>query len=244
MSSYDPRSYGERIAEVYDLLESPNLQTASAVDTLAELAEGGRVLELGVGTGRIALPLAARGLEVDGIDVSPAMLDKLRDKDGADSITLIEGDFAASELRSGYALVFAAYNTFTALEDQNAQVRCMRNVASALRDGGRFVVEVSLPEPARLAKRHDVWLRHVDDRLALFHTAAFDPVEQTVVGQYLLVTDRLVRTYPVRTRYVWPAELDLMARLAGLRREAWWCDWERARFDERATTLVASYRKR
>src|SRR5581483_9804184 len=149
MEGYDAATYGERIADVYDewYAEAAFLETEAAVAKLAELAGEGPVLELAVGTGRVALPLAQRGLEVHGIDASEAMVAKLREKPGGDAIPVTIGDFADVAVDGRYALVYVVFNTLFALESQDEQVRCFRNVAARLEPGGAFVVEAFVPEP-------------------------------------------------------------------------------------------------
>lgn len=219
------RRYGQAIAGVYDDLMTPAAGlTESAVRFLASFGAAD-ALELGVGTGRIAVPLAALGVRVHGIDISASMLARLRDRPGGEAVTTSIGDIADIGVPRKFDLVYIVFNTLCALPDQDRQVACVRASAARLRPGGVFVTEAFVPDPARYAQRGGVLTRTADGQ-ARVPVSRHDPVAQTLTGRQAFRTDGGIRVLPLRVRYVWPAELDLMARLAGLRlahRFGGWC---------------------
>lgn len=242
MSDYDPTSYGARIAAEYDDIYEDVLDTDPAVACLAELAEGGPVLELGVGTGRLALPLQERGVAVHGVDASEAMVDRLRAKPGGAGMPVTIGDFSEVSVPGAFSLVVLAVNTVFALPSQQAQVRCFRNAARHLVPGGRFVVEAWIPDLAQFVDGRSVRPRSVaGDRVALV-VARHHPAEQRMTTTQVHLSDAGVRLYPANHRYAWPAELDLMGQLAGFRLEHRWEDWQRSPFDDRSAAHVSVYR--
>lgn len=245
MEPYEPERYGERIAGVYDDIYGEKFADSllPAVDTLADLAGGGRILELGVGTGRLALPLAARGLDVHGIDVSPAMVERLRAKAGAEAVGVTIGDFADVRVDGEFSLVVVAFNTLFMLPDQDAQVRCFANVAARLAPGGRFVVEAFVPDSSLFVRDQALTVRSVSDDELFLDASVYDPQEQVVMSSHVRITERGVRMLPLRLRFAYPSELDLMARLAGLEREAEWGSFEREPFTAESVFRVAVYRK-
>ena len=243
MPEHDPTMYGRRIAEEYDEHYEGHWDTEGAVARLAELAGPGPVLELGVGTGRLALPLADRGLEVHGVDASEAMLEQLRAKPGAGAVKTSVGDFTDVDVPGPFALVVLSFNTIFALPDQDAQVRCFANAGRHLGAGGRFVVEAWVPQLDRFAAGSAISVRILkEDRVSL-DVARIDPVNQRMETTQLAFRDGEVRLYPANHRYAWPSELDLMAQLGGLRLEARWADWRRAEFGADSTAHVTVYEK-
>ena len=247
MDEHDPTVYGQRFADEYDEHYEGVWDTEGAVARLAELAGAGPVLELGVGTGRIALPLSERGLEVHGIDSSEEMLDRLRQKPGADRLTLSTGDFTEVEVAAAdrpFTLVALVFNTIFALPDQDAQVRCFAAAARRLGPGGRFVVEAWIPQLEWFTTGSAVSVRILRaDRVSL-DVARIDPVNQRMeTTQVAFTADGQVRLYPANHRYAWPSELDLMARLAGLTLESREEDWRATPFTAHSTTHVSVYRK-
>lgn len=239
MQTYGPEVYGDRVAGVYD--DWYATADEAMVDTLAELAGAGPALELGIGTGRVALPLQERGVEVHGVDASPAMVGRLREKPGGDRFPVTFGDFGEVQPEGRYSLVYVVFNTFFALLTQEAQVRCFRNVAACLEDGGCFVLEVFVPDPARLAMKNQAIPVTVTADTLNLQVAKVDVVAQRVNGQHLIFTETGVRLYPVQIRYAWPAELDLMARLAGLDLRHRWGGWNREPLAEGAQRHVSVY---
>jgi SAM-dependent methyltransferase len=227
MEGYRPGTYGDRIAEVYDALTATMPDPVDCVDRLAELAGPGPALELGIGTGRVALPLAARGVEVHGIDASPAMVDRLRAKPGGDAVPVTLGDFAEVPVEGSYRLVYVVFNTFYNLLTQDAQVRCFAAVADRLAPGGAFVLELFVPDPTLHPGGQSVRTRHLALDLARVDLCLHDPVAQRVDFQNVLLGPDGIRLLPGSVRYVWPSELDLMARLAGMRLRERWGGWRR-----------------
>lgn len=245
MQGYGVETYGDRWADVYDTWVGDRFshgETAAAVDVLGDLAAGGRVLELGIGTGRIALPLAQRGLEVHGIEASEAMVTKLRAKPGGDAISITIGSFADVDFGSSdLDLVFVVWNTFFALTSQEEQIRCFKKVAGQLSPQGKFVIEAFVPNLARFAGGHSVQvLRVTADQVGLA-VSENDPVAQTIESQHLAITEDGVQLRPVHLRYAWPSELDLMARLAGLELRSRWGGWDRSPFTGSSGTHVSVY---
>ena len=242
MSTYKPETYGEHVADFYDDWFAEYDEAMIAV--LAELAHGGRALELGIGTGRIALPLAARGIEVHGIDASPAMVERLRAKPGGADMSITFGDFADVAADGAFDLVFVVFNTFFALLTQEAQVRCFRNVAARLKPGGTFALEAFVPDLTRFDRygTTNKPTRITNDRVEL-EVSQHDAAAQRVTSQKVVLSDGQVRLYPIQIRYAWPAELDLMAQLAGLRLRARWAGWQREPFDAQSGKHVSIYER-
>ena len=235
----DPATYGERWAEVYDDLHAGADPTAVAV--LADLAQGGRALELGIGTGRVALPLAATGVAVEGIDASESMVAKLREKPGGEDIPVTMGDLADVGRPGPFDVVFVVFNTLYVLLEQEAQVRCFGNVAKRLKPDGAFVIEAFVPDLSRFQRNQSIsvaWLR--DDYVSL-DLSRHDPVAQQVTNQIVYLSNGSFDMRPLKIRYAWPSELDLMAQLAGMRLHARWSDWNRSPFDASSTNHVSVY---
>lgn len=244
MTEYEPSTYGDRIADLYDDLHAWHLDTEAAVDWLAAAAGEGPVLELGVGTGRIAIPLAERGLEVDGIDASDAMVARMREKPGGDRVNVTVGDFAEAAAPGGpYALAFVAFNTLFALPDQETQVRCFVNVAARLREDGIFVVEAFVPDPTRFDRGQRVDVTRVETERVVLDVSLHDPVGQRTVAQHVIIEGGKVRQVPVRVRYAWPAEMDLMARLAGLRLRSRQGGWREEPFTAESPRHISVYER-
>jgi SAM-dependent methyltransferase len=242
MSDYTAATYGDRIAEVYDgfyTLPDPT----EAVEMLAELADGGPVLELGVGTGRLAIPLAERGLPVSGIDASEAMLAKLRAKLGSASVSVTVGDFADVAVDGPFRFVFVAFNTFFGLLTQDDQLRCMANVAARLEPGGRFLIEAFVPDLSRFDRGQRTSVSSIGSDVVVIDVGAHDLGRQQVTSAHVVLTETGTRIYPVQLRYCWPSELDLMARLAGLELEHRWADWQHAPFTANSWTHISVWRR-
>ncbi len=242
MKNYEPiMSFGEEVAEIYDDL-SPRADTEATVAFLEQLASDGPALELAVGTGRIALPLAARGLRVDGIDLSPAMVAQLRAKPGGDQIAVTLGDFADVPVEGAYRLIFVVFNTLFNLLTQDDQVRCFENVAAHLTDDGSFVVEAFVPTfLTRLRDDQYVDAEAVGVGEVRLDVGRHDPVTQRLEESHVVLSDAGVRVYPIVTRYAWPSELDLMARIAGLRLKERWAGWNREAFTAASRMHVSVY---
>ncbi len=232
MEGYEPETYGERIAEVYDELFHPPTRAEDTIEFLAALAGGGPVLELAIGTGRIALPLAARGIEVHGIDASEAMVAKLRAKPGGKDIPVTIGDFADVGVEGRFRLIAIVFNTLWALLTQEDQVRCVRNVAEHLTKDGTFVTEMYVPDPARFDRGQRMHARTIESRRVVLEASQHDPEHQRVSSQLIALEDGGgVSMFPVELRYIWPSELGLMAELAGLRLRERWGGWKGEPFE-------------
>jgi SAM-dependent methyltransferase len=240
---YDASTYGERIADVYDHWPRLPDNAERAVEFLAAAAGAGPILELGIGTGRLALPLAQRGFAVHGIDASPAMVAKLRAKPGGDRITIAMGDFADMTIAGRFSLVFVAFNTFFGLLAQDDQVRCFKGIAEHLSDRGVFVIEAFVPDMSRFAHGQRVGVTDIGTDALYLEASVHDPVAQRVRSHHVVVTKDGVKLYPVEVRYAWPSELDLMARLAGLRLRERWGGWSREAFDASSGVHVSVYEK-
>lgn len=244
--TYGPATYGECIAPVYD--EWYSTAAPELLDTLAELAARGPALELGIGTGRVALPLAARGVAVHGVDASPAMLARLRSRPGGEALPVALADFARlpddAAVQGPFALVYVVFNTFFALLTQEDQVNCFRSVAARLRPGGCFLLEAFVPDPGRFDQGQTLRTGGMEERCVTLEASRHDPVTQTVTSQHLVLrAGSAVELYPVRLRYAWPAELDLMGELAGLRLVSRWGGWQREPFTAASTAHVSLYEK-
>ena len=242
MKGYTDSTYGDRIAGVYDSFYRP-VNVSERVDILAELAAGGRALELGIGTGTYALPLSARGVEVHGIDSSEAMVDQLRAKGGGETVPVTMGDFADVDVEGTFALVFVISNTFFMLTSQEEQIRCFKNVASRLDESGVFLVHGFVPDVSRFDDGHHLGASLPDLDSVQLDVSVHDAANQLVDFRHVHLTETGVRIYPGRLRYAWPSELDLMARLAGLRLRDRWADWHRSPFTSQSPSHVSVYER-
>ena len=236
--------FGPEVAARYDessaSMFAPEI-LGPAVDRLEELAAGGPALELAIGTGRVGLALAARGVPVTGIELSEAMLEQLRAKPGGAEIAVTIGDMSTTRVEGSFRLVYLVFNTIVNLTSQDAQVDCFANAAAHLEPGGCFVVEVNVPQLRRLPP---------GDRVNAFAAGPehwgideFDVVEQRQVSHHFTAAEHGFHHYPIPFRYVWPSELDLMARLAGLRLRHRWGDWLGAPFTEESRSHVSVWEK-
>ncbi len=239
MKDYGPETYGERIAGVYDQMYSD--YDPAAITALNQLADGGRALELGIGTGRIALPLQESGVDVSGIDVSESMVANLRRKPGGKSIAVTYGDFVDVPAEGKFALIYIPFNTFYQLLTQEEQVRCMTNVAQHLEPRGVFVVEAFYPDLSRFTDGQAIRAVGIGQEQVQVDVSEHDPIGQRITSQHMVFTEKGLRLYPVKIRYVWPAELDLMARLAGLVLKQRWGDWSGGAFTAGSSKHISVY---
>ncbi|MBA4227461.1 MAG: class I SAM-dependent methyltransferase [Hyphomonas sp.] len=242
MKGYGPETFGTLNAEDYDLLHDPGT-TDAAVDLLADLSRDQRTLELAIGTGRIALPMARRGCDISGIEASPEMVAKLREKPGGEAIPVTMGDMSEVLADGRFGFIFLIFNTLFNLTSQEAQLRCFRNAASMLDPGGAFLVEAFVPDIAQFRDHRSLKPKHLDRHSLTLEAAIHDPVKQVVEYQYLRFTPEGVRMTPLPMRYAWPSEIDLMARLAGLQLESRWGGWDRAAFTASTRMHISLYRK-
>lgn len=239
MKKYSESTYGDQIADVYDDWYTDLDQ--AIIPTLVELVQGGRALELGIGTGRVALPLHQAGVEVHGIDASQAMVEKLQAKPGSELIPVSIGNFADVAVEGQFDLIYVVFNTFFALSSQEEQILCMQNAATKLTPNGIFLMEVFFPNMARYVDQQTVRATAIDDRRVQLEATRIDMINQQIVSQHTVLSDKGIRLYPVKIRYAWPAELDLMARLAGLTLQHRWGTWRKDPFTQENGRHISVY---
>ncbi len=239
MDSYREETYGERIAPVYDELFGG--YEPETIEALNRLAHGGPALELGIGTGRIAVPLQQSGIPVRGIDISEPMVAKLRAKPGGQDIPVTIGSFADVPVEGKYRLIYVCFNTFFGLLSQGEGVRCFANVAQHLEPSGVFVLECFFPDLARFSRGQNVSAVSVDQGEVRLDVSRLDPVNQWITAQHMVLTEQGTKLYPVKIRYVWPSEMDLMARLGGMRLQARWGNWKGDEFTASSGKHVSIY---
>jgi SAM-dependent methyltransferase len=238
-------TWGAEVAAAYDATSAAMFEPAvldPVVDRLVELAAGGAALELAIGTGRVAVPLHQRGVPVTGIELSPHMVDQLRAKPDTADIAVAIGDMATTRVDGAFQVVYLVFNTIMNLTTQDEQVAVFANAAAHLEPGGCFVVEVVVPQlrrlpPGELGRVFDMRTGHVG--IETFD----DLVDQISWSHHWTDVDRRLLQHSAPYRYVWPSELDLMARLAGLRRRDRWADWHGAPFTSDSPSHVAVYEK-
>jgi SAM-dependent methyltransferase len=236
--------FGEAVAAAYDEDSAELFDPAAvepAVDLLERLADGGSALELGIGTGRIALPLAARGVRVHGIELSRAMAARLAEKPGAASIEVTIGDFSTTRLDRTFTVAYLVFNTIMNLTTQDAQVACFQNVADHLEPGGCFVIEVMVPELRKLSETGTVVPFVLSKEKLGFDE--YDTATQAMSSHHVSLGGDGAGDSSIPFRYVWPAELDLMARLAGVRLKDRWADWSGAPFTDLSRSHVSVWEK-
>ena len=227
----DDGYFDERVAARYDESSAEMFDPAvvdPVVDFLVELAGGGRALELGIGTGRIAVPLAQRGVEVHGIELSKAMVARLRAKPSGNDIGVTIGDFATTTVNETFSVAYLVFNTISNLTTQAAQVACFRNVAAHLEPGGCFVIEVGVPQLQRLPPGETLRAFHLSE--TRWGIDEFDVARQGLTSHHFELVDGRLERVSIPFRYTWPAELDLMAQLAGMRLRERWGGWKREPF--------------
>jgi SAM-dependent methyltransferase len=240
----DDGYFDEPVAARYDDSDAEMFSPSvvdPVVDFLEELAGGGRALELGIGTGRIALPLARRGVQVHGIELSKAMVARMLKKPGGDDIGVTIGDFATTTVDGDFSVAYLVYNTIMNLTTQAAQVACFRNVAAHLEPGGHFVIEVGIPDLQRLppgdtARVFDLGDSHVG-------IDEYDVAQQGLVSHHFQTVDGRLQRSSTPFRYAWPAEFDLMAELAGMRLRERWSDWKREPFTSDSRKHISVWEK-
>lgn len=238
----DPGLFGRQWAASYDTPGNPD--PLPAVEFLASLAGDGPVLELAIGSGRVALPLAERGITVEGIEASPEMVALMRGKPGGDRVPVIVADMADVAVDGTYPLVYLVFNTLFNLTAPGRQEECLRNVAGVLTPGGRFVIEAFVPDDAKFdQEEREVQVRSVTEEEVTVRMHQYDRVAQTFVRQTITFTDGGVRLKPFGMRYQWPEQIDAMAEAAGLELEARYATWQREEFGPKSTDHISVYRK-
>jgi SAM-dependent methyltransferase len=250
MEGYRPSTYGEGFADVYDDWYGDVSDVAATVERVAALAGAGPVLELGAGSGRLAVPLAARGLPVWALDASPAMLERLRAKPGGDLVRTVVGDMAEVDLGAGaprFTVVLCAFNTLFNLTDSDAQRRCLARTAALLAPGGRLVVEAFVPPPDGEDGGPDAAVvaavepRHIGLDEVVLTVSRLDPATRTVTGQHVQIRESGIRLRPWVLHYTSPAELDALATEAGLRLASRHAGWRDERFTPSSDVHVSTY---
>jgi SAM-dependent methyltransferase len=241
---HDDGYFGESVAATYDEDSAERFDPAilePAVDFLADLAGSGSALEFAIGTGRIALPLAERGVPVHGIDLSTAMVERLRTKPGGDDIGVTIGDFATTRVDGSFSLVYLVYNTIGNLTTQDAQVACFRNAAAHLEPGGCFVIEIGVPELRRLPPGETGHVFHIGaDRWGIDE---YDVARQGLISHHFWIQEGRAEHFSMPFRYVWPSELDLMAQLAGMTLRERWAGWTKEPFTSESRAHVSVWEK-
>lgn len=246
MQPTDHDLYSGETAALYDAWFGGYLGVAPIVDRLVQLAADGGpgpVLELGIGTGRVALPLAERGVEVHGVDGSQAMVAQLRSKPGGEDIPVTMGDFSDVPVKGPFALIFVAAGSFFELPSQEAQVRCFENVARRLRPGGLFAFDSLVPDAGRSAGGEDMRLIPTSEDRLIVRFRRFDLAAQRYTSTYLVVEEGHARHMKVQFRFAWPSELDLMARMAGLRLKERTSGWGGEPFTGSSPSHVSVYER-
>jgi SAM-dependent methyltransferase len=241
---HDDGYFDEPIAARYDETSSERFQrdeVDATVDLLVDLAAGGRALELAIGTGRIGLPLAARGVEVAGIELSEAMAARLREKPGGSDIPVTIGDMTTTTVEGTFSLVYIVYNTIGNLTTQDAQVACFRNAAAHLAPGGRFLIEIGVPSLRTLppGERYQVFYGSDD----YWGIDEFDVANQGLISHHVENVDGEYRRFSMPFRFAWPAEFDLMARLAGMTLRDRWSGWKHEPFTSESDVHVSVWEK-
>ncbi|MGB3444899.1 MAG: class I SAM-dependent methyltransferase [Actinophytocola sp.] len=240
MATFDPRLYGARWADTYDEWHTGLMDDDGAVAALADFADGGPALEFGAGTGRLAVPLAERGVEVVGVDISPEMLAKLKEK--STEVTVVEGDMTTVSLEREFAVAFIAFNSIFVLESQEEQVELFRNAARHLRPGGRFVLETVVTKAPSADQGKLSVVKVEADRVTLAGGTT-DQVTGNYTGMWMTFEPNGTKFFPLGGRSVTHHEMDLMAQLAGLAREDRWADWKGTPFGQKSELHVSIYRK-
>jgi SAM-dependent methyltransferase len=238
----DPSFYGDHWAETYDEQDG-EVDPTAAVEFLAGIAGDGRVLELGIGTGRVALPLAGRGVTVEGVDASQPMVERLRAKPGGESIPVTFGDMVEVPVQGKFKLVYLNTSALFSLLEQARQAECFRNAARVLEPGGAFVIECYVPELTRYARGQLVQALAVSEDSVTIEVSRHYAVEQRVTTQFITWDKQGMHVLPVAIRYSWPSELDLMGEMAGLRLTERYADWNRRPFNARSRAHISVYER-
>lgn len=237
--------WGRDIAEVYDATNAASAQPEVVdpmVGLLAELGGEGPVLEFAVGTGRIALPLSARGMPVHGIELSPHMVERLRAKPGADAVHVVVGDMTETRLSESFTLVYVVANSIMNVTTQDEQIAVFANAAAHLASGGRFLVELIVPQLQRVPRSEAGWVFQMEPGHVGIETFD-DVVAQVAWSHHWIDVNGHLTHHSAPYRYIWPSELVLMARIAGFELEARWGDWDRSPFTSESAKQVAVFLK-
>ena len=242
MKEFGPNTFGQLNADEYDALHNPGT-TEESVALIADLAGRGSILELAIGTGRMALPLAARGLDVSGFDASPEMLEILKSKPGGSDIQTWIADMAAFDLGRTFDFAFLVFNTLYNLTTQDEQVSCFQRVAKHLNPGGKFLVEAFMPSREHFEQDQAVRTKFVGFDRVWLEAVQHDAVKQSLNYQRIRIDKDRTELKPLPMRYVWPSELDLMAKLAGLTPVAHWGGWQKQALPSSSSFYVIVYER-
>jgi SAM-dependent methyltransferase len=241
MKDYNVSTYGDKVADVYD--ERHGDYDAEMIERIYELAPNGSAFELGIGTGRVALPLSKRGMRVDGIDSSKSMVRKLKAKPGSKKISVQIGDFADFKTAKKYDVVFVVYNTFYGLLTQDNQISCFKSVHNTLKNGGKFVIEAFVPDPARIAKGQVINVTDLEKDNVSIACNTFDVSSQTADCQLVTISETGIKLVPIVLRYAYPAEFNLMAKLRGFELSDRWANWKKEPFTSNSGFHISIYKK-
>ncbi|MEM8634054.1 MAG: class I SAM-dependent methyltransferase [Pseudomonadota bacterium] len=242
MADWNSSSFGELYADEYDALHDPGT-TKDSVDLISSLAGDGTLFELAIGTGRMAIPLAKKGHVIQGLEASSEMVAKLREKPGGDAIHVQIADMSEFETRERYDFAFLVFNTLFNLTSQSAQIGCFASVADCLNPRGYFLVETFVPDIGRFRSGEDVSVSKLDTESVWLEAVVHNGVDQTLDFQRIRYSREGVKIAPLKMRYAWPAEIDLMAQLAGLRLKHRWGGWNRESFTDKSRMHVSLYEK-
>ena len=242
MRPHDPAAYGEAWSGAYDRLYETRDDPLTVVTAIERLGLGPDVLEFGLGTGRLALPLVAAGFAVTGIEASPAMVRAFRAKPGSDAVDVVVGDFVSIRLDRQFDLVLLVFSTLFLLHDQDAQLACVASAAAHLRPGGAVLIEAFVPDHARWDHGRRLALSRWDETGVELEAARHDRANQRIEVRYLVLGADGIAERPLDLRYAWPSEIDLMARAAGLRLTERWADWSGTAYDAASEGHVSVYR--
>jgi SAM-dependent methyltransferase len=241
MKDYNASTYGDKVANVYD--ERHGDYDAEMIERIYELAPNGSAFELGIGTGRVALPLSKRGMKVDGIDSSKSMVRKLKAKPGSKKISVQIGDFADFKTAKKYDVVFVVYNTFYGLLTQDDQISCFKSVHNGLKNEGKFVIEAFVPDPARLVNGQNINISDIEKDNVSVAFNLFDAASQTISCQLVRISEKGINMVPIVIRFAYPAEFDLLAKLTGFELSERWANWKKEPFTSNSGFHISVYKK-
>jgi SAM-dependent methyltransferase len=241
-SSFGAATFGDRIAKWYDEFGGIPDDTEATVEFLSEHITEGPALELGIGTGRLAIPLSRRGHRVDGIDASPEMVQEMHARSGGESIPVTIGSFASIDRDGKYSLIFSVFNSFLGLESQEEQISCIISAAEHLTPDGCLVIEAEVPEMRLYSHGQNMHIYEITPSRVIMSASRVDPIKQHITLQRIVASEDGLRMFPWKIRYVWPSELDVMARLGGLELAERWGSWSRDPFTSLSFRHISVYR--
>jgi SAM-dependent methyltransferase len=237
------KQFGDVFAEVYDEYFHVGDDSELTASVLADLAGTGDILEFGLGTGRVAIPLVNKGLKVVGIENSQAMIDKFKQKSDDSGVEVMLGDFATAKAVGNFSVVFISYGTVYLLDSQEEQIQCFENAARHLSSGGVFVLDGFVHDRTQWRNNQEVTTRKLSDNFARLRLGVHNAKDQTIDMQYMDFTPEGVKFFPTKLRYIWPSEMDLMARLAGFKLRSRWTNWKQEPFTADSSSQVVVYEK-